>query len=414
MDALRQTLRDATGVADRTKQTIPPVVIMAKDASGTIDIKEHYGFLSTKHDSLPIDFDSAMWMASCTKLPATIAAMQLVEKGLVDLDEDITRVLPEWKDRQILTGFEEGTGKPTLRPSEKKMTLRHLLTHSSGMGYGIMTPLVEQYVNYMKIVPKGKSLVELQDHSLLPLLFEPGEGWYYGFSIDWAGTVVERISGCASLGEYFAKHIWGPLGLDEKDWTFHPQNDDFKKHPRVEMQVRQPDGSMKGIENIPLPIPGLGDGTGEYDSGGAGLYMKPSLYFRMLESLMRNDEVLLKKETREMLFMPQLKDNKYIMEHLELVNKIVEPGNQHTHLMGLPIGTQVNWGLGGMLMMDTVEGKRKKGTMWWGGMPNLIWWIDPSSKLTGFFATQMFPPGDGQVGKTFNQFEKALYEELNK
>ncbi|KAF5339239.1 hypothetical protein D9758_013306 [Tetrapyrgos nigripes] len=400
MDVLRQTLRDATGVSDRTKQTMPPVVIMAKNASGTIDIKEHYGFLSTKHDSLPIDFDSTMWIASCTKLPTTVAAMQLVEKGLVDLDEDITRVLPEWKDRQILTGFEEGTGKPILRPSVKEMTLRHVprtfidAFERNGVWY------------------HDESVVGAQDHSLLPLLFEPGEGWFYGFSIDWAGTVVERISGCTSLGEYFAKHIWGPLGLDEKAWTFHPQNDDFKKHSRVEMQVRQPDGSLKTIEKIPLPIPGLGDSTGEYDSGGAGLYMKPLDYFRMLESLMRNDEVLLKKETRDMMFMPQLEDNKYIMESNELMDKMLAPGSLHLQLIGLPLGTQVNWGLGGMLMMDTVEGMRKKGTIWWGGMPNLVWLIDPYSQLTGFFATQMFPPGD--TGKTVNQFEKALYEELNK
>jgi CubicO group peptidase (beta-lactamase class C family) len=91
---------------------------------GTLNIKEHYGYLSPKPDAPPIDFDSTMWFASCTKLLTTVAAMQVVEKGLVDLDEDITRVLPEWKDPQILTGFEEETGKPILKPSKNKMTLR--------------------------------------------------------------------------------------------------------------------------------------------------------------------------------------------------------------------------------------------------------------------------------------------------
>jgi CubicO group peptidase (beta-lactamase class C family) len=67
-----------------------------------------------------------MWIASCTKLATSVAAMQLVEKGLVDLDEDITRILFEWKDIQILAGFEEGTGKPILKSANRNMTLRYV------------------------------------------------------------------------------------------------------------------------------------------------------------------------------------------------------------------------------------------------------------------------------------------------
>ncbi|KAF5357675.1 hypothetical protein D9758_007429 [Tetrapyrgos nigripes] len=388
---------------------------------GTLNIKEHFGYLSPKLDAPEIDFNTTVWGASITKLVTTVAAMQLVEKGLVDLDEDITRVLPEWKDPKILKGFEEGTGKPVLVDSKKKMTLKHLLTHSSGMPYGVSHPWLEQYRNYMKIVPKGNSLVEfksilsLQDHSLLPLLFEPGEGWHYGFSIDWAGAVVERLSGCPRLGDYFAKHIWGPLGLDESSWTFHPHNDDdFKKYPRMEMQLRQPDGSMEGQQANPFGIPGVYDGFGDFDGGGGGLYLKPVDYFRLLESLMRNDEVLLKKETRDMMFLPALEDNRYLVERFEIEFETTPPGGEHPYLMGVPLGTRVACGLGGVVTLEDVEGKRKKGTMWWGGMPNLVWWIDPSSQLTGFFSTQLVPTGDGIVRNVSSQFEMAVYQELDK
>jgi CubicO group peptidase (beta-lactamase class C family) len=168
------------------------------------------------------------------------------------------------------------------------------------------------------------------------LLFEPGEGWLYGFSIDWAGAVVERLGGCASLGEYFGKHIWGPLGLNRKDWTFSPEDNNFQENFRVEMQVRQPDGSMNGIENPPLPMPGpLYDGTDEYEGGGGGLYMKPTDYFKLLESLMLNDGVLLKKETRDMMFEPQLKDNKHLMAYIASMEalKVIDYLHRADHLL---------------------------------------------------------------------------------
>ncbi|THV08217.1 beta-lactamase/transpeptidase-like protein [Dendrothele bispora CBS 962.96] len=408
MDALRQELRDGTGETERSKQTIPAVVMQAKNAAGTLDIKEHYGYLSTKPDSPRADFDSVMWIASCTKLVTSVAVMQLVERGLVDLDEDISRVLTEWKNPEILEGFEEGTGKPILRSAKNKITLRHLLTHSSGMGAGIMDPRYQQYVNYMKIPPGGRSL---QDHGLLPLMFEPGEGWLYGFSVDWAGAVVERLSGCASLGEYFAKHIWGPLGLTEEDWTFRPQKWQADK-PRVALQTRTPIGRLREVKSIPLPQAGLYDGTGEYDGGGGGLFLKPTVYMKLLESLLLNNEVLLKKETRNMMFEPQLKDNKHLLAAIALAEKNRTPGAGNPLLCGLPLEAQYNYGLGGMLLMDDIEGLRKPGTLFWSGMPCLIWWIDPSSQLTGFWATQMFPPAALEMVKYMTKFEHAVYEEL--
>ncbi|KAF5358955.1 hypothetical protein D9758_004909 [Tetrapyrgos nigripes] len=294
------------------------------------------------------------------------------------------------------------------------MTLRHLLTHTSGMSYGTLHPQIVRYAKYMNRMPEAMC-PSLPDHSLFPLLFEPGEGWHYGFSTDWVGVVVERLSGCATLGEYFAKHIWGPLGANENDWTFRPQNWLGKPgYSRVEMQMRQPDGSMKEAKVMPLPTPGLYDGSGKFDSGGGGLYMKPVDFMKLLESLMLNDEVLLRKETRDQMFIPQLQDNKDLMAGVEWRGKMQPPFCENPFLAGLPLGTQINWGLGGMLMMENIEGKRKPGTMWWDGLPNLFWWIDPSSQLTGFWATQIFPTGERTVLKYFSYFEKAVYEELKK
>lgn len=89
--------------------------------------------------------DSIFHLASCTKLVTSIAVLQCVEKGLLSLDDDVSTILPEWSSREILTGFNEETGEPVLQRSEGKLTLKHLLTHSSGMAYDIIIPALMQW-----------------------------------------------------------------------------------------------------------------------------------------------------------------------------------------------------------------------------------------------------------------------------
>lgn len=95
--------------------------------------------------SPPMTADSVFHLASCTKLVTSIAALQCVEKGLLFLDEDISTVLPEWSAREILTGFNKQTGEPLLLKSDEKLTLKHLLTHSSGMAYDVIVPTLMQW-----------------------------------------------------------------------------------------------------------------------------------------------------------------------------------------------------------------------------------------------------------------------------
>ncbi|THV08216.1 beta-lactamase/transpeptidase-like protein [Dendrothele bispora CBS 962.96] len=398
METLRQKLRVATGETDRSKQSIPPVILLAKNKSGSLNIKEKYGYVSAKPDAAPVDFDSTFWVASCTKLVTTVAALQLVEQGLVDLDEDITRVLHEWKDAKVLAGYNEKTGEPILRPAKTKMTLRHLLTHSSGMAYGILHESIQKYMKATNHVLKGQTL---QDQSVFPLLFDPGEGWHYGFSIDWAGVVVERLSPYSCLGEYMENHIWSTLGM--RNTAFRIQNRTDIKDRLVQLYQRNPDGSM--IESQIGVYPGV------YDGGGGGLFLQPTDYIKLLESLLKNDGKVLKPETRDMMFEPQLKDAKGLMNYIQSKDPKVL---RNSLMCGTPHDTEVNWGLGGILMMQDVEGKRKKGTLSWAGYPNLFWWIDPTSEVCGFFANQILPPGEPIVAGLNSEWEYAVYDELRK
>jgi CubicO group peptidase (beta-lactamase class C family) len=96
----------------------------------------------------PFTMDTTMWIASCTKLLTAISVLQCVEKGLLDLDADVTTILPEWKDAALLKGFEEGTGKPIIGKAKNKLTLRRFLTHTSGLSYIQLDPTVQKWAKY--------------------------------------------------------------------------------------------------------------------------------------------------------------------------------------------------------------------------------------------------------------------------
>ncbi|KAF5332019.1 hypothetical protein D9758_014592 [Tetrapyrgos nigripes] len=399
MESLRAEIATATGEQGREKQNIGVAVLMAGNKSGAF-LEETHGFKHLAQDSVPVDFNSTFWVASCTKLMTTVATLQIVERGLVDLDEDITRVLHEWKDATVLTGFDDN-GKPITKPTKNKMTLRQLLTHSSGISYDFMSPVIQKYreaVGLPALAPAGQTLAET---SVVPLLYEPGEGWAYSYSIDWAGVVVERLGGYGRLEDYMSKNIWEPLGMTAT--SFRPKDREDIRSNLVEMLTRDETGQLKVEPNLSTK-----PRTYEYDAGGSGLYTKPSDYTKLLASLLRNNGLVLRKETVDMMFTPQLPDPKYLRAAL----KDIPYPFVYTMLHAHPQDLQWNCGFGGILNMEDIPGKRKKGTLCWTGLPNLLWWIDPTSNIYGMYATQIVPFGDVPTTDVFSHFEEAIYKEF--
>ncbi|KAF5332016.1 hypothetical protein D9758_014591 [Tetrapyrgos nigripes] len=400
MESIRSEIATATGEQGREKQNVVAAVLMAGNKSGAF-LEETHGFKHLAQDSVPVDFNSTFWVASCTKMMTTVATLQIVERGLVDLDEDITRVLHEWKDATVLTGFDDN-GKPITKPAKNKMTLRQLLTHSAGMSYDFLSPVIQKYreaVGLPAIPPgTGQTLAEM---SVVPLIYEPGEGWEYSYSIDWAGVVVERLGGHGRLGDYMSKNIWEPLGMTAT--TFRLDEREEVRSNLVELLIRDETGQLK-VE----PDFFMKPYTYKYDAGGGGLYTKPSDYTKLLASLLRNDGLVLKKETVDMMFTPQLPDPKYLRATLKITPYPVSYTMLHAHSPDL----QWNWGFGGILITEDTAGKRKKGTLSWGGLPNLFWWIDPASNVYGMYATQIVPFGDVPTTDIFSHFEEAVYKEF--
>ncbi|KAI9647390.1 hypothetical protein NHQ30_003775 [Ciborinia camelliae] len=420
MSNFEDTIKEACRTRD-----IPGAILVGGNKSGKFHYAKAFGSQSLKEPSSPMNLDSVMWFASCTKLLTTVAAMQCVERGLLSLDGDICDVLPEFKGVQILTGFDEESEKPVLINNHKTITLRHLLTHSSGLSYDVFgkwykfeafkkiakyyqDPLLSRYQEYMNkntFVPtSGSGLIK--DLYKFPLLFAPGDSWSYGVGIDWAGQMVERVNGHISLEEYLRKNVWGPLGME--NITFHPVQQPELLSNLISMSKREGGVTRYGTTDNP-------EGKAKYTSkvifdpatkdchGGAGTFGSPVDYFKCLQSICANDGRLLKSETVDEMFRPQLSEasRKGLMEKLSIpeVNGCFG---------AFPKGLKADWGLGGIMNLEDIGG-RSKGSIAWGGYPNLNWWINRKAGVCGIWGSQLLPPGDPKINRLFHTFEEEIY-----
>lgn len=339
--------------------------------------------------------------------------MQLVERGLLNLDDDIAHtVLPELKGVQILTKMtDEG---PILKPAKNKITLRNLLTHSSGIAYEFSHPKMfawRQWSNQQAKKNKAKKQsvasaaayrapfktrsVDPAVAYLVPLLFEPDEGgWTYGYSIDWVGVAVSRVSGL-SLGEYMEKNIWTPLGM--MSTTFHLEDRPDLLSRMASMTSRNGEGKLeRGGMIDPFRL-------GVKESGGGGAFSTANDYTKFLIAILQNDGKLFKsRDTIPYMMSPHLKDP----AHLAAVH-----ANPMSYgLTGnLPQDTKLNYALGGITNLTRVSTTgRAEGSMQWSGLPNLFWWINPKDGICGCYFGQILPPGDVPSFLMYEEFEKAV------
>lgn len=337
------------------------------------------------HTSLPVtssspsfSTDSFLWVASLTKLLTTISLMQLVQQGKLSLDEDVRDKLPELANAGILRGFEEGEGgKAIIDKIETPITPRHLLTHTVGLAYDLGNPLLERWSK--EVGKKGDTNSMTVEGWTTPLLYPPSEGWSYGTGLDWAGVLLERILGSGeTLGGYMRKNIFEPLGMQAS--TLKPAAEPTEKLESkmkgklVPVAVRDAEtGELSLMDGVPLP--NAWDPMNE--SGGAGLWTTPEDYGRVLAGVLKSvadegqgggGELGLKKETVDAMFEPQLGEK--ALEKVKEMERTFHAG----FMPEFPDGFQaIDHGLAGLLNMEDVEGKRKKGSMMWHGYCNSHW-----------------------------------------
>ncbi|KAH6960081.1 beta-lactamase [Ilyonectria sp. MPI-CAGE-AT-0026] len=382
---------------------IPGTILMATNKTGSFRYSRAFGPRSLHETEEALKLDALLVFASLTKLITTIAALQLVERGKWTLDDNVFDVLPELERLPILTKMKEGALVLTKRANG--ITLRHLLTHSSGVGYSMTSTLIQEYHTSIGLSPTAP-FPRVVDRFGCPLLFEPGSSWQYGGSVDWVGLGVARIVK-TSLEEYCQQNIFGPLRIT--DTTFWPGRQPKLNARLASMTVRD-SNVQDGLGKL-LPYSGPSPG-GEYveEFGGQGAYGTLPDFLKILQSLLADDEKLLKKETTAEMFKPQLN-----CESQKALQETFRSSNRRRFFVGeFPEHVRYDWGLGGLLTMQDVKVNelqwRNKGCMVWSGLPNLFWFLDRKAGLCGVYGTQVLPPGDSGTAEMIAFFDKAIYE----
>ncbi|RSL44979.1 hypothetical protein CEP51_016156 [Fusarium floridanum] len=373
------------------------VVCAAVDASGTVFYKNQAGRRSLSSDE-SIPYDAFFSCYSVSKPLTTISALQCVERGLIGLDDDLSGHLPELAQQPIISAAADGSF--SYEPAKKALTLRHLLTHTSGLAYDGSHPLISRWRKETQGLPPMWKCGDLLQAYSTPRLFEAGESWQYGSSIEWAGLLVSRLNGGKPLGQYMEENIFRPLGAT--DSTFHPNLKPNLQKRRLEMVGRN---SEEGFE--PAPEHWLYPEDAKDDCGGLGLFSTVPDLIKVIGDLASTSPVLLKLDTIETMTTPQFESHVGVNKGLAGM-QASSSSFMYQNLIGEgPIAEDgsmnVGFGLGGVVTLkDTVN--LPKNTLTWGGMPHLAWLVNRHLGVAGLLASQVVPPGDAKSNSLISYF----------
>jgi methyl acetate hydrolase len=375
---------DAALQAKVAAKEIPGVVAMAANESAIV-YQGAFGPRSIAA-ATPMSSDTVFRIASMVKLLTSVAALQLVERGKLKLDEPAANIDPTLASPQVLAGF-DAKGTPQLRAARNPITLRNLLTHTSGFSYPLWDPNV---VHYLKAARGNPALPRR------PLMFEPGTKWAYGGSIDNVGHLVEIASGM-SLDRYFSEHITGPLGMNDTGFVISEK----QRARQASLHVRDTNGKLipKPIEKPTAP---------SSFSGGGGIYSTAPDYLTLLQALLNGGSL-----RRAIILRP---DTVATMSTNQIGN--IEAGILKTANPGLSNdvdffpGVHLRWGLGHMVNLDPVREGRAAGSGTWAGLFNTYYWIDPKKRIAGVIMMQILPFADKQALLAYRQFERGIYHAL--
>src|SRR5258705_8480006 len=362
--------------------TVAGAVALAADSRGVL-YEGAYG----KRDlagAAGMTQDTVFWLLSMTKAITATACMQLVEQGKLSLEQPMSQVLPELAAPMVLDGF-DASGKPKLRPAKRAITLRHLLTHTSGFTYSNWSDRLPQYEKATGM----PDIAESRNGAFAsPLEFDPGDHWQYGIGMDVVGKIVEAVSD-QSLEIYFREHIFEPLGMTNTGFLISSA----QKRRTATIYSRQADGWLKAM---PFEMPQ----RPEFFSGGGGLFGTPRDYMVFLQMLLRdgtfNGAQILRPETVGAMRTNQIGD-------LD-VNPLKSSAPVWSNDANLFPGMQQKWGLSFDINTKPGPNGRSAGSYSWAGLLNCYYWVDPVEKVTGAMFTQLLPFYDARVVDLYGAF----------
>ena len=306
----------------------------------------------------PIGFDTIFRIYSMTKPITSIAVMMLYEEGHFQLGTPVSELIPAFKDMQIYT-----EGGADIVDAETEMTIKHLLTHTSGLIYGGdgEHPIHQRYrdANYYR----GDLAYMANELGKIPLYHDPGAAWNYGMSTDVLGYLVEVVSGMP-FAEFLKNRIFEPLGMNDTAFSVPEEKADRY------MTLYEPteEGGIQVIENAPVSSGPLSF----FHSGGAGLQSTAADYLRFCQMLLNDGELdgerLLGRKTVELIRINHISDEWQPLER-----------------------TGCGFGLGFAVVTDVADTHSlgSLGTYSWGGLASTTFWIDPVEELIGILMTQL-------------------------
>ena len=335
---------------------------------------------------IPMRTDAIFNIASMTKPVTSVATMQLYEQGKLKLDDPVSKYLPGFDKLQVITKFNAANGTVESRPAKNTMTLRHLLTHTSGIGYGFSSPIVT------RLQKPG------QNEWDLPLLHEPGTKWAYGASTRVLGMIVEKVSGM-TLEAYFQQNILQPLGMRDTSFAVPAA-----KKARVPPVQQRDNGTLKQqpAPNVPAtpPVPSRGDG---------GLYSTARDYGCFIRMFLNGGKLgearILSERTVKLMG----------ENHIGAVIVQQQPVGVPALTKPFPLGAgHDKFGLGFQITQQAPGSApyRSPGSMSWAGIYNTEFWIDPKQHIGGVLMMQMLPFYDDGAIRTLREFESTAYKAL--
>ena len=309
----------------------------------------------------PYRKDHLFRMASMTKPIVSVAAMQLIEQGKLNLDDPVGKYISSFDETEVLTNFNPADSTYTSKPSESTPTIRQLLTHTAGVPYGFMNPAVNGAIYGKNDIPDLSTNLNMDIKDVasklgnLPLMHQPGKKWMYGLNTDVLGRVVEVASG-EKLDDYIRTNITKPLGIERLDFYF----DSSEKKNLTKVFIPMKDGTNMQVNQMgkmyiaDYPT----DGAKSYLSGGSGMTGTARDYLLFCQAMLNDGELggakILKKETAKSM-------------HEDQLDSVAYPWGPMTFGFGFDVAKN--------------HPSRPKGTYSWGGAFSTVFWIDPVNDL---------------------------------
>ena len=334
--------------------------------------------------------DTVGWIASMTKALTAAAAMQLVEQGKLQLDRPAGEVVKHLGEVEVLECFDDA-GQPVTRPPSRPVTLRHLLTHSAGYAYKMWSRDVIRYQEARGL----PQIITCQDAALnTPLLFDPCDRWEYGINLDWAGKMVEAVSG-QTLGQYLTDHIFEPLGMRDTVFKITPS----MNARLAKIHARTADDSLEPMDLVLEQNP-------EFEMGGGGLYSTVGDYLKFIRMILNNGSAngtrVLRPETVADMSVNQMGDCR--------VRKLTTVMPELSADAEFFPGMDKTWGLSFMINTEQAQTGRAAGSLAWAGLANSFYWIDVTNGIGGVYLTQILPFADKKSLSLYLDFERTVYE----